>query len=206
MEIEFTPEPTPGGACRAAGGADADGRTPSRRLWERLAARRDCSRTSIPTTSCPGQHPRWDRPAVAAAPTARSRALRSRSAPARLPAPRQRSNRRRHRPAARPPSPAATACVQVLRRPRSRAWRTVPRSSAARRSPETSSSRATISATIQPGKTPSPTSRIITVRTRSLSATGSRSEPSADVRPLRRARRPSNQSVAMATANTAVAQ
>ena len=40
---------------------------------------------------------------------------------------------------------------------------------------------------------------ISTVRTSSLSATGSRSDPSAEVRPLRRAIRPSNQSVAIAT-------
>ncbi len=81
-----------------------------------------------------------------------------------------------------------------------------PRSIAASLRPETKNSRAMISATIQPGNTPSPTSTTRTDITRILSAIGSSSEPSAEVCPLLRAIRPSNQSVAIATPKTTVAQ
>ena len=69
-----------------------------------------------------------------------------------------------------------------------------------------SSSRATIAATIQPGKTPSSISTTSTASTSTLSAIGSSSEPSEEVVPRRRAIRPSNQSVAIATQKSAVAQ
>ena len=101
---------------------------------------------------------------------------------------------------------AATACAQVLSLLRSRAGMTTPRSIAARRRPETRSSRATMSATIQAGKAPVPTTMISIASTSTLSATGSSIEPSADVCPCRRASQPSIWSVAMAAANTAVAQ
>ena len=112
-----------------------------------------------------------------------------------------------HAPApARPPTAAAIACDQVLTLPRSRAAITTPRSTAAWRSPEIRSSRATMAATIQAGKTCWPRSTISVAITSSLSATGSRSEPSGEVRPVRRAILPSNQSVAIAAQNTPVAQ
>ena len=53
---------------------------------------------------------------------------------------------------------------------------------------------------------PSPSSTISTDSTRILSATGSSSEPIAEELPLRLASQPSTQSVAMAIANSAVAQ
>ncbi len=68
------------------------------------------------------------------------------------------------------------------------------------------SSRATIAATIQAGKTAWSISTTRVAKTSTLSATGSSSEPNEDVLPERRAIRPSNQSVAMATQKTAVAQ
>ena len=83
---------------------------------------------------------------------------------------------------------------------------TTPRSIAASRRPEISSSRATIAATIQPGQIPSSISITSTARTSTLSAIGSSSEPSCEVTPRRRAIRPSNQSVAIATQKSAVAQ
>ena len=76
-----------------------------------------------------------------------------------------------------PASVAATACAHVFSFPRSRAPITTPRSSAARRRPETAISRATIAATIQAGATPSPTSIASVARTSTLSAIGSSSEP-----------------------------
>jgi len=69
-----------------------------------------------------------------------------------------------------------------------------------------STSRTTIAAIIQAGTTRSPTSMIIAPSTSTLSAIGSSSEPSGDVRPWLRASRPSNQSVVIATQKTAVAQ
>ena len=63
-----------------------------------------------------------------------------------------------------------------------------------------------MAATIQPGTTSPSTSITRTARTRILSATGSSSEPSADVRPRLRPIPPSTQSVAIATQNSAVAQ
>src|SRR5581483_7454161 len=111
----------------------------------------------------------------------------------------------RHTPAAAsPPTAAATACAQVFSFPRSRAAITIPRSSAAWRSPVTSSSRATIAATIHAGKTCCPSRTISVARTSSLSATGSSSDPNGEVRPARRAIRPSNQSVAIAPQKTPV--
>ena len=84
---------------------------------------------------------------------ARSRARRPTSARARRAAPTRR--RSSHAPAAaKPPTAAAIACDHVFSLPRSRACMTTPRSIAARRRPETRNSRATIAATIQPGKTP----------------------------------------------------
>ena len=112
-----------------------------------------------------------------------------------------------HTPAAAsPPTPAATACDHVFSLPRSRAAITTPRSIAACRRPVISSSRATIAATIHAGNTSWPSRTINVASTSSLSATGSSSDPNDDVRPVRRAMRPSNQSVAIATQNTAVAQ
>ena len=86
------------GARRALAGARATRHEPAGRygsVW-RLAGLLENvdSDGFVPRVSTP----RWDRPAAAAAPTARSRALRSTSAPARLPAPRRRSSRRRRRP------------------------------------------------------------------------------------------------------------
>ena len=182
VELEITPEPTPEERAAIAQRARVARRRVRRTPIAASGGLRGCSRTSSRTATLrpvrlrhgiAAQQPRRQ--------AARSRARRSRSARARLPSAQTAIESSNAPAAARPPSPAATACVQVLRRPRSRAWSTVPRSSAASRRPETSSSRATISATIQPGNTPSPTSRIITVSTSSLSATGSRSEPSADV-------------------------
>ena len=92
------------------------------------------------------------------------------------------------------------ACAHVLSFPRSRAARTTPRSIAACRSPVMSTSRTTISATIHAGSTPSPTSITSVARTSTLSAIGSRSVPSGDVRPSRRASLPSKKSVAIASA------
>ena len=83
---------------------------------------------------------------------------------------------------------------------------TIPRSIAACRNPVMSTSRTTIAATIHAGTTCWPTSMTSAARTSTLSAIGSRSDPSGDVRPWRRASRPSNQSVVMATQKTAVAQ
>ena len=54
--------------------------------------------------------------------------------------------------AARPPTATATAWAHVFSFPRSRAAMTMPRSIAARRSPETRNSRATIAATIHAGR------------------------------------------------------
>ena len=73
------------------------------------------------------------------------------------------------------------------------------------RSPVTRNSRAITAATIHAGRT-SPTSMISAAITRSLSATGSRMRPRSEVRLFRRAHQPSTQSVAIATAKTAVAQ
>jgi hypothetical protein len=67
-------------------------------------------------------------------------------------------------------------------------------------------SRTTIAATIQAGTIPWPTSITSAASTSTLSAIGSRSEPTEEVRPCLRASRPSNQSVVIATQKTAVAQ
>ena len=83
---------------------------------------------------------------------------------------------------------------------------TTPRSTAASRRPETRISRATIAATIQPGKMSSSIRTIIAARTSTLSATGSSSEPSGVVLPWRRASHPSIWSVAIAAMKSAVAQ
>src|SRR5919197_1295760 len=101
---------------------------------------------------------------------------------------------------------AAIACAHVFIRPSSRAESTTPRSIAASRSPETRISRTTMSATIHEGATSSPTSMTNAASTRTLSATGSSREPSGELVPRERAIRPSNQSVAIATTKTAVAQ
>ena len=77
---------------------------------------------------------------------------------------------------------------------------------AAWRRPVINTSRTTIAATIQAGATPCSISITSAASTRILSAIGSRSEPTEDVWPCRRASCPSNQSVVIATQNTAVAQ
>ena len=68
------------------------------------------------------------------------------------------------------------------------------------------SSRETIATTIQAGQMPSSISITSTASTSTLSAIGSSREPSGEVTPRARARRPSSQSVAIATQKTAVAQ
>ena len=68
---------------------------------------------------------------------------------------------------------------------------TTPFSIAARRSPETRNSRATIAATIQAGATPSAISITSAAITSTLSAIGSSSDPNAEVWFQRRASQPS---------------
>ena len=63
-----------------------------------------------------------------------------------------------------------------------------------------------IAATIHAGATPSPISITSAAITSTLSAIGSSREPKAEVWFQRRASQPSTWSVAIATANTAVAQ
>ena len=137
--------------------------------------------------------------AATPAPGARSRARTPTSARARRAGPTRRRRRRKHPPRRAhpglPPSPEtrSSACRGRGRAARRRAR--VPRAAVrrrgtrARRSPRPSS----------PGTRRGSTSTIRTDRTRTLSAIGSSSDPSADVRPLRRASRPSSQSVAIAT-------
>ena len=63
-----------------------------------------------------------------------------------------------------------------------------------------------MAAIIQAGTTCSPINMIIVPSTSTLSAIGSRSEPSGEVRPWRRASRPSKKSVVIAAQKTPVAQ
>ena len=103
---------------------------------------------------------------------ARSRAPRPTSGRARRAAPTTRRGRSRRRRRRSPPTAAAIACDHVFSLPRSRAAITTPRSIAAWRRPEISSSRATIAATIHAGNTPWSISTISVASTSSLSATG----------------------------------
>ena len=189
-------------------GSDACGRAP--RLERRTATRahgggRQCAEAVDTTRAAAAGATRLRRAAPAARPArSRARTPTSRSSAARSA---HQATSSLHAPAAASPAiAAASACAHVFTRPRSRAPSTTPRSTAARRRPETRISRTTIRATIHAGATPSPISMTSAASTSTLSATGSRSLPRRELVPRRRASQPSIWSVAIATTKTAVAQ
>ena len=140
----------------------------------------------------------------AAAPTARSRAAEIHVSASATTSAHQATRSPQAPAAARPPTPAAIACAHVFSLPRSRAAMTTPRSTAACRRPETSSSRATIARPSRPGRRPGragrpawsaraacrPSGRAAT-RTRGDGRCGARSARRTSRSPSRRRTRPS---------------
>ena len=204
MDAEITPEPSPEERRALARIAESLLAAPRRRpLIAAAGARRESAKTRRPMTAT--RRPRG--PAAVPAPRARNRARRPRSGRARRAGPTTRRPCSTRRPLRSRRSPAAIACDQVFSLPRSRACdhdAALERGQAQARDEELA----------RDDRRHHPAGEDVLadrarsgpVSTRILSATGSSSEPSGEVRPWLRATRPSNQSVDIATMKIPVAQ